>query len=83
MNESAPHGAGAVAEPGGIQAVLHPLPVQEGDAGHLHDLREPRHPGMKARWAYKPMEAILSQIGPTVEVTERICPVYNFKAGEE
>lgn len=33
--------------------------------------------------AYKPMEAILSQIGPTVDVIERICPVYNFKAGEE
>ena len=33
--------------------------------------------------AYKPMDAILAQIGPTVEVTERIRPIYNFKAGEE
>ena len=32
--------------------------------------------------AYKPMERILEQISPTVEVTEHICPVYNFKAGE-
>lgn len=33
--------------------------------------------------AYKPMDAILAQIGPTVEVKERIRPIYNFKAGEE
>ena len=33
--------------------------------------------------AYKPMEDILSQISPTVEVLERLLPVYNFKAGEE
>lgn len=33
--------------------------------------------------AYKPMEAILQQIAPTVEVLERIQPVYNFKAGTE
>ena len=33
--------------------------------------------------AYKPMDAILAKIDPTVEVTERIRPIYNFKAGEE
>ena len=33
--------------------------------------------------AYKPMDAILSRIGDTVEITERIIPVYNFKAGDE
>lgn len=33
--------------------------------------------------AYKPMDAILSQIGETVDVTERITPVYNFKAGDD
>ena len=33
--------------------------------------------------AYKPMDAILSQIAPAVEVIERIRPVYNFKAGEK
>ena len=32
--------------------------------------------------AYKPMEAILSQIAPTAQVLERIRPVYSFKAGE-
>lgn len=33
--------------------------------------------------AYKPMDGILSKIGDTVEITQRITPVYNFKAGDE
>lgn len=33
--------------------------------------------------AYKDPEKILSQIGPTVEITERLRPIYNFKAGSE
>ena len=33
--------------------------------------------------AYKPIEAILDNIGDTVEVLKIIKPVYNFKAGEE
>ena len=33
--------------------------------------------------AYKPIESILAQIGPTVDVIEQIRPIYNFKAGEE
>jgi hypothetical protein len=33
--------------------------------------------------AYKPMDDILSKIGETVEITQRITPVYNFKAGDE
>ena len=32
--------------------------------------------------AYKPMEAILDNISPTVRVEEIIRPVYNFKAGD-
>lgn len=33
--------------------------------------------------AYKPMEAITSCIGDTVEINEIIRPIYNFKAGDE
>ena len=36
----------------------------------------------EAPMAYKSMDEILSQIGPTVEVLQQIRPVYNFKAGE-
>ena len=32
--------------------------------------------------AYKSMEDILSQIGPTAEIRECIRPVYNFKAAD-
>ena len=32
--------------------------------------------------AYKPMDEIVSQIGPTADVVEVIKPVYNFKAAE-
>jgi RNA-splicing ligase RtcB len=32
--------------------------------------------------AYKPIDEIVSQIGPTAEIVERIRPVYNFKASE-
>ena len=32
--------------------------------------------------AYKGLNEILAQIGPTVEVLKRIKPVYNFKAGQ-
>ena len=32
---------------------------------------------------YKPMDSILAQISPTVDVIEQILPVYNFKAGED
>jgi len=33
--------------------------------------------------AYKSMEEIISQIEPTVEIVDRIKPVYNFKAAEK
>ena len=32
--------------------------------------------------AYKPMEEIINNIGDTVEIVERITPIYNFKAAE-
>lgn len=37
---------------------------------------------MSPPMAYKSMEDILSQIGPTAELRERIRPVYNFKAAD-
>jgi hypothetical protein len=36
----------------------------------------------EAAFAYKPMEEILNHITGTVDVVERIKPVYNFKAAE-
>ena len=36
----------------------------------------------EAPMAYKPMDEIISQIGPTAEIVNRIRPVYNFKAAD-
>lgn len=36
----------------------------------------------EAPMAYKGIDEIVSHIGPTVEIVERIIPVYNFKAAE-
>ncbi len=36
----------------------------------------------EAPMAYKGMDEILSHIGPTAEIVERIIPLYNFKAAE-
>lgn len=33
--------------------------------------------------AYKGMQDILDNIGPTVDVVKIIRPIYNFKAGDE
>ena len=33
--------------------------------------------------AYKEMEDILDDIGPTADVVKIIRPIYNFKAGDE
>ncbi len=32
--------------------------------------------------AYKDMQVIIDAIGETVEITDRIVPLYNFKASE-
>jgi len=36
----------------------------------------------EAAFAYKPMAEILANITETVEVIEKIKPIYNFKAAE-
>ena len=36
----------------------------------------------EAPMVYKGMDEIISHIGPTVDIVERITPVYNFKAAE-
>jgi RNA-splicing ligase RtcB len=36
----------------------------------------------EAPMAYKGIDEIISNIGPTVDIVERITPVYNFKAAE-
>ena len=37
----------------------------------------------ESAFAYKPMESIIENIKDTVNIVDRIIPIYNFKAGEE
>ena len=80
-NESAPHGAGRLMSRRKAKETLKMEDFQSSMAGiyttsvHQSTLDE-------APMAYKPIEAILDNIGDTVEVINRIVPIYNFKAGE-
>ena len=42
-----------------------------------------REPLDESPMAYKPMEVIVDMIWGTVDVSERIVPVNNYKAGDE
>jgi RNA-splicing ligase RtcB len=79
-NQSAPHGAGRL--------------MSRGQAKECVSMEE-FSDSMKGIWTssvsaatidespmvYKPMEAIVSNIGDTVDIVDVIRPVYNFKAG--
>ena len=81
-NYSAPHGAGRL--------------LSRSDAKNSFSVKEFRE-AMKGIYstsvgastidespmAYKPIEAIIDNIGDTVDITNRIKPIYNFKAGDE
>lgn len=81
-NESAPHGAGRLMNRAETKQSFTLSQFKKEMKGIYttsigHDTLD------ESPMAYKPMYAILSQIGDTVEVVERIRPVYNFKAGEK
>ena len=81
-NESAPHGAGRLLNRAESKQSF-TLSQFKKEMQGIYTTSVNRDTLDESPMAYKPMEAILSQIGPTVDVIERICPVYNFKAGEE
>lgn len=81
-NESAPHGAGRLKNRAESKRSFTLSQFKKEMKGIYttsigHDTLD------ESPMAYKPMDVILSQIGNTVEVVERIRPVYNFKAGEK
>ena len=80
-NCSAPHGAGRLMSRKEAIANLSLEEYQAQMSGIYstcvnHDTLD------ESPMAYKGMEEIISQIGPTAQILERICPVYNFKASE-
>ena len=80
-NCSAPHGAGRLMS---RKEAFSRLSVQEyrQEMAGIYSSCVCRDTLDESPMAYKGMEEIIAQIGPTVEILERIRPVYNFKATE-
>lgn len=81
-NFSAPHGAGRLMNRAEVRQSF-TLSQYKKEMQGIYTTSISRETLDESPMAYKPMEAIVSQIGPTVEILERLKPVYNFKAGEE
>ena len=81
-NESAPHGAGRLMS---RADALHRFTLSQykKEMKDIYTTSVSRDTLDESPMAYKPMESILEQLEPTVEVVEQIRPVYNFKAGKE
>ena len=80
-NCSAPHGAGRLMS---RKAAFQELSMEEYKAQMQGIYSTCVVPDTldESPMAYKSMDAIVSQIGPTAEIIEHIKPVYNFKAAE-
>ncbi|MDR2489301.1 MAG: RtcB family protein, partial [Desulfovibrio sp.] len=80
-NCSAPHGAGRLMS---RQAAFKTLSMEEYAAGMsgIFTTSVSRKTLDESPMAYKNIDEILSHIGPTADVIERLLPVYNFKASE-
>ena len=81
-NYSAPHGAGRLFSRTAAQNTLTLEQFQREMEG-IYTTCVSQGTLDESPMAYKTIEAILSQIGPTAEVVKRIRPVYNYKAGTE
>lgn len=81
-NYSAPHGAGRLLSRTEARQSF-TLSQYKKEMNGIYSTSVNRNTLDESPMAYKPMETILAQIGPTVEIVEQIRPVYNFKAGDE
>lgn len=81
-NESAPHGAGRLMGRAEAKRRLTVEKYEDAMKG-IYTTCVGKETLDEAPDAYKPMEEILAQIGPTVEVIDHWHPVYNFKADDK
>lgn len=81
-NFSAPHGAGRLMNRAAVKQSF-TLSQYKKEMQGIYSTSVSRETLDESPMAYKPMDTILSQIGPAVEVLEQLHPIYNFKAGEE
>ena len=80
-NYSAPHGAGRLMSRKEAFAKLSLREYREEMSG-IYTTCVSRDTLDESPMAYKGIEEIISQIGPTVDIVEQLQPVYNFKASE-
>ena len=80
-NESSPHGAGRLMSRAETKQSF-TLSQFKKEMKGIYTTSVSHETLDESPMAYKPVESIMKQIGPTVDVVERIRPVYNFKAGE-
>ena len=80
-NCSAPHGAGRLMSRKQAFAQLS-LDEYRSEMAGIYTTSVMQETLDESPMAYKTMDEIVSQIGPTAEIVEHIRPVYNFKAAE-
>ena len=80
-NCSAPHGAGRIMSRKDARKQLD-LEEYRAQMAGIYTTCVDRATLDEAPMAYKGMEEIISHIGPTAQILERIVPVYNFKAAD-
>lgn len=78
-NESAPHGAGRLLSRSKAYATLSLKEYEKQMAG-IYTTSVCKNTLDESPMAYKRMEDIIGNIQPTVKITNRIKPVYNFKS---
>jgi len=81
-NWSAPHGAGRLMSRADSRQSF-TLSQYKKEMKGVYSTSVSRETLDESPMAYKPVDEIIAQIGDTVTITERIQPVYNFKAGKE
>ena len=80
-NMSAPHGAGRLMSRKEAFENLSLSQFEEEMQG-IYSTSVSFHTLDESPMAYKSMQDIVENIGPTAEILERIVPIYNFKAAE-
>ena len=81
-NLSAPHGAGRILSRTRAKQILHLDEFQKTMKG-IWTSCVGRDTLDESPMAYKPMEEIIAAVHETMDISDKIKPLYNFKAGEE
>ena len=81
-NQSAPHGAGRRLSRSEAKGAI-TLPEFRKAMSGIHSTCISRETIDESPMAYKDAEGIVSALGPTAEIVDRLRPLYNFKAGGE